>query len=517
MASGGVFRNRNVVLTMAFNFLDGACFSVWSAQLLPVLVNSLGGDKAVGWCAAALGVAQIVGATIAGYTADKLPRKVVIRIGAFSGLVAVPSTIVTVQLLVMPSFYISQALWGIYLGMVSTSSEALFADSVASGHRAFIYNLKWIIQIVCYCVGYLVALIMLLVMGNVWSTKSLQIVMTVGLAAHPIAQLLLLLLKDENALRVGDSDLQAAAAIKNSNTIPQKKVLQSTLTTTLIGEEETIVTYAENKTSIQVNAKDEENLSLGLQNNSKEYREDHINQTNVCETDTYLYFNSPDSHDYRAIVSWICSPNAVPYMVCFTDFWMAVGSAMTVQYITLFLVHDYKITPTLLMGAYIIISCSAALCAAIVRYVGEHYIGRLPAVIAVRIVGTTFLLLLAIARGPMAKFALVVTFFIIRNATMNSTMGITRSVIMDCVRKESRAKWSAFESFSSFTWAGSAVIGGYIADAKGYQFTFFITAIIHYAGILVLIPAAVAMHGAETRLRAVKRAQREAQRNTGFS
>lgn len=53
--------------------------------------------------------------------------------------------------------------------------------------------------------------------------------------------------------------------------------------------------------------------------------------------------------------------------------------------------------------------------------------------------------------------------FVARNSTMNAVMGITRSVIMDSVKKENRAKWSAFESFSSFTWAGSAMVGGYIA------------------------------------------------------
>ncbi|KAH9600658.1 Major facilitator superfamily [Trypanosoma melophagium] len=520
MTAGGVFRNHNVVLIIAFNFLDGACLSVWSAQLLPVLVNYLGGDRAVGWCAAALGVAQIIGATIAGYAADKLPRKEVIRLGAFCGIVAVPSTIVAVQLLVMPSFYISQSIWGMYLGIVSTSSEALFADSVASGHRAFIYNLKWIVQTVCYCVGYLVTLIMLLVMGNVWSTKSLQIVMTVGLVSHPVAQLLLLLLKDEYALGETDSNLPAAPDIKNGNAIPQRKAIQSTLTKALLEEEEeerTVASYSDEKSSIQVTLEDDVSSSQGLQNKSKEYRENNIEDSKACESDTYLYYNPPQPHGCKAVFSWMCTSNAVPYMVCFTDFWMAVGSAMTVQYITLFLVHDYNITPTLLMGAYIIISCSAALSAALVRYVGEYYVGRLPAVIAVRTVGTTFLLLLSIAKGPMARFALVVTFFIIRNATMNSTMGITRSVIMDRVRKESRAKWSAFESFSSFTWAGSAVVGGYIAEAKGYQFTFFITAMIHYAGVLALIPAAIAMHGAETRLRAVKRAQREARQTTDGS
>ncbi|KEG12639.1 hypothetical protein DQ04_01561060 [Trypanosoma grayi] len=507
----GIFRNRNVALIILFNFLDGACLSVWSAQLFPVLVSTLGGDTAVGWCAAASGIAQIVGATAAGYAGDRLPRQDVIRVGAFCGLVAVAATLAAVHLLTMPAFYITQALWGVYTGLVLTSAEALFADSVASGRRAFIYNFKWIVQTVCYCVGYLVALVMLLVMGNEWSRESIQLVMTVGLGVHPIAHLLLFLLGDEYALRQSVPVVFDAAGGEERKSQQARSLLAHVSSPSVEEEEEEdSITHYEQKPSIQRN---------------------DLNSSSACETDASGAcldanvnirpsnsgggsFNESPSGAARCgvfgtVFSWFFSLGAVPYLVCFTDFWMAVGSGMTVQYLTLFLVNDLGIEPVWLMGTYIAISCGAALCATVVRYIGEHYVGRLPAVVGVRTVGTTFLLLLALAKGDMARLGVVVVLFFLRNAMMNSTMGITRSVIMDCVRKESRAKWSAFESFSSFTWAGSAVVGGYIAEAKGYQFAFLVTAIFHYVGILALVPAAVASHSVEQQIRATKQEKRD--------
>ena len=56
---------------------------------------------------------------------------------------------------------------------------------------------------------------------------------------------------------------------------------------------------------------------------------------------------------------------------------------------------------------------------------------------------------------------------------------------MDYVPKNTRARWKSLESVSSFGWAGSAGLGGYLADRHGYVFTFFITAAIQVASIVI--------------------------------
>lgn len=58
--------------------------------------------------------------------------------------------------------------------------------------------------------------------------------------------------------------------------------------------------------------------------------------------------------------------------------------------------------------------------------------------------------------------------------------------MMDVVPKRDRGKWSALENVTSFTWTGSAALGGWLIDAYGYGFSFKITALIYVAGTATL-------------------------------
>jgi hypothetical protein len=63
--------------------------------------------------------------------------------------------------------------------------------------------------------------------------------------------------------------------------------------------------------------------------------------------------------------------------------------------------------------------------------------------------------------------------------------------MMDVVPKRERGKWNSLEGVSSFTWTGSAALGGYLVDRYSYHFTFRITAGIYVLGtalLLLLVP-----------------------------
>lgn len=63
--------------------------------------------------------------------------------------------------------------------------------------------------------------------------------------------------------------------------------------------------------------------------------------------------------------------------------------------------------------------------------------------------------------------------------------------MMDVVPKRERGKWNSLEGVSSFTWTGSAALGGYLVDRYSYHFTFRITAAIYVLGtalLLLLVP-----------------------------
>lgn len=82
----------------------------------------------------------------------------------------------------------------------------------------------------------------------------------------------------------------------------------------------------------------------------------------------------------------------------------------------------------------------------------------------------------AIDSGNKWIVALICTLLVFRTAFMNSTSALTKSVLMDHVPNNERAKWSALESFNMFSWSGSAALGGILVDHHGILFNFCITA-----------------------------------------
>ena len=56
---------------------------------------------------------------------------------------------------------------------------------------------------------------------------------------------------------------------------------------------------------------------------------------------------------------------------------------------------------------------------------------------------------------------------------------------MDFVPKSTRARWKSLDSISVFGWCGSAALGGALADAKDYSFTFLITAAVQGCAVLL--------------------------------
>lgn len=57
---------------------------------------------------------------------------------------------------------------------------------------------------------------------------------------------------------------------------------------------------------------------------------------------------------------------------------------------------------------------------------------------------------------------------ILRTGLMNCTYPLTESILMDTVRRDTRARWKSLESVTAFGWCGSAVIGGALADRYSY-------------------------------------------------
>lgn len=114
-------------------------------------------------------------------------------------------------------------------------------------------------------------------------------------------------------------------------------------------------------------------------------------------------------------------------------------------------------------------------------------IGRAEAALLSYALGTGCLFAVAALPPSVALLPL----FVVRSALMNCTTPIARSILMDCVAREDRGKWNALESIMSASWSGSAVLGGFLSDWRGYRFCFLVTACVYAAACGVFAVALV--------------------------
>ena len=101
-------------------------------------------------------------------------------------------------------------------------------------------------------------------------------------------------------------------------------------------------------------------------------------------------------------------------------------------------------------------------------------------------VGTICLFLLWLSlRLPLPAVCAV---YLLRSCSMNGSAAVQRGLLMDVVPKRLRGRWSAMEALTGFTWTGSALFGGWLVGANSYTASFFYTAIIYTAALVVFLP-----------------------------
>lgn len=187
-----------------------------------------------------------------------------------------------------------------------------------------------------------------------------------------------------------------------------------------------------------------------------------------------------------------CIPfHRYPLVVALADIVITVGSGMTTQYFTLFMMILYGIAPAQMALLNLCTSCMISVLAIVNGIVGRRY-GRARAIIPPKTIGAFVLLWMALARGSSyAPTWLMCIAFVVRMACMNCSAGLSRALIMDIVPETSRGRWNAIESIQSAGWSGTALIGGYLADHWGYGAAFIITFFFHLVGISMFLPLLV--------------------------
>lgn len=184
----------------------------------------------------------------------------------------------------------------------------------------------------------------------------------------------------------------------------------------------------------------------------------------------------------------MCIPKkvVVPALVCTGDFVISFASGMTVRFFPVFFSHELKLSPVLVNLIYFLNPIGMGLGTMFARRLA-NWTSRPLATILLKVTGISLLVLMCFAR----TVPLVAFLFVVRTSLMNSNQALSRSIIMDFVPKKHRGKWNTVESINVFSWAGSAVLGGFLVDSIGYQDTFLLTAFMQFLSLVpwfLLIP-----------------------------
>lgn len=173
----------------------------------------------------------------------------------------------------------------------------------------------------------------------------------------------------------------------------------------------------------------------------------------------------------------------VPALIEFCSLITAMGAGMTVKFFPLFFKEDYHFDPMALCGLSAGYTITIALFVQGCRAVSEK-IGRCQASLTWHLLGTFCLFLLWKAE----TLPVVVFIYIIRGAFMNAKGPIDQAIVMSCVDTKFRGRWAALQSISRFSWSGSAILGGLLADSHDYRYTFLITGFIYLTSAVLYVP-----------------------------
>lgn len=180
--------------------------------------------------------------------------------------------------------------------------------------------------------------------------------------------------------------------------------------------------------------------------------------------------------------SWSHQRLLVARTIVCADLISMLGSGMTIKYFPLFFWRDCHFSPIATNAVY----CGGPLGISIAANLAQKLsvkIGRVQTTLLCKSLGILLLCLLASLSQPY----LIVPVYLLRTWLANCSSGLTRSILNEHVAPQHRAKWNAAESVNIFSWSGSAVLGGFIIERKGYRFTFRVTAAIQALSALVLL------------------------------
>ncbi|GAB9476173.1 hypothetical protein Gpo141_00013243 [Globisporangium polare] len=442
---------HNVQTAYIFTLFYWAGRSILFQQVLSgyvfVLTNS---TKPVGVVKGIQGISQLVFSFPAGYCADRIRRDTILKVSGVIGLVSSVLTFWAVEGSSMNLLYTTFALWGLFAALQSPAMEALFADSIPHGQRSFPFMLKYNVSNLAMVLGPATSILLFLYYGDAWHLEQLKPVLEFGTALTIVSSLLLFRFNDDLAFE----NIQAKKQHK-----ARGELEQPLRTPSVVGNDLDIeVDYPDS---------DEEAKTTGGK------------ATETSKLLTLETVELEEGHLARQDVRFLCfRTRHVPWLLFFSDFIISNGAGMTINFFPLFFIQEYGLTPIHISLLFISQPVLVMALSFATQRLSKRF-GRMPLIVFTRCFSVLCLFSMAYAQPLVLQIAL----FLMRGGMMRCSQPLRRSILMDYVPKDIRARWNALEGLSVFSWSGSAVLGGYIIDAYGYRTCFLITSAVYVVGL----------------------------------
>ncbi|CAJ1960025.1 unnamed protein product [Cylindrotheca closterium] len=485
-------RKRNIRLILTYTWIIFAGRSIWNQNVLATFCFLLSGKdpKLVGYLTAAMGICQLLVSFPVGYLADKYRRDHLLKLASCIGMVAAGTTLKVLfwnghqHQPTYSALMFSLCIWGCFWGIANTCLTAVFADSIENGERSKYFTKRSILINLGNLSGPTVALTMFLILGNEWTLMDCAYVMGTGQIICLPAMVLLCFLKDPQW-----QEQQESRPEDCDDMVETSRQEEDSLRTPLLSDLEE---EADDERSIQANGRQ----GTSTPPETRPHRDETYNASKLASMLSYLCggccLHSDGGPPKRII----------PSLVASADVLSGLASGMSIRYFAIFLYDNLHLKPVHVQLLYIIAPLLQACLAKLGQVLAKSY-GRCKVTVAFKWIGVSFMMAMVtvtklsqerIENGDKLVIAMICTLMVIRTGFMNATSALTKSVLMDYVPNDERAKWSALESFNMFSWSGSAALGGILVDYHGILFNFCITASLQFVATwphLLLARAAV--------------------------
>jgi MFS family permease len=446
-------KSKNINRVLLYTFFSYASRSLWNQSVLSAFVYLLKADdpKFVGIITCVMGVSQLLTSFPAGYLSDKYRRDFMLKIASLVGFIASTLTIIAARMQEFMFLAVALSFWGVFQGISNPSVDALFADSMMDGERSKYFTKKIVCRYLGSSSGPLVALFMFSYLGNEWTIEECQFILCAAQVLSFPALIVLCSLNDDHNFAT------TSTSSRNRNSIPH--------------DIEDLVQKAED-TIGETHRSSDSDLSLSS---------DDLETPLLSSSDDHLIEYSPGSVDDENETSNsyslcnILESRLIPALVAASDMLGALAAGMSVRFFPIFFLDNLKMTPQMVQLIFLCSTIGMTMGGQISQHLGARF-GRIETTIFLKLLGASFFMLMIVFYQYNAPVSIVLILFVLRTSIMNSPGALSRSVLMDSVPAEERAKWSSLESVNQVNWAGSAALGGFLVDWKGIVCNFYITA-----------------------------------------